>query len=81
MTQEQFAHFWEQLREPLKLKWGKITEADLMEIQGNLEVFTDVLQRRYGELHKDEVAKWANRRHAYWSGNYIGYKDEPQPAS
>ncbi len=80
MTQEQFQQFWEQLKAPLMAKWEKITEADVLEIQGNLAAFTGVLQKRYGELHKEEVRKWAERRHAYWSGNYIGYKD-PQPES
>jgi hypothetical protein len=23
------------------------------------------------------VRTWADRRHAVWSGNYIGYKDPP----
>jgi uncharacterized protein YjbJ (UPF0337 family) len=80
MTQQQFAHFWDQLRGPLKAKWGKITDTDLEEISGNLESFRNVLQRRYGELHKYEVAKWANRRHAYWSGDYIGYEEDPEQA-
>jgi hypothetical protein len=62
MTQEQFRHFWLQLKGPLKAKWDK------------------VVQKRYGEVDKHEVRIWADRRHAVWSGNYIGYKD-PQPAS
>ena len=80
MTQEQFQHFWLQLKSPLKAKWNKITESDLEAIQGNLATFTDILQSRYGEVDKNEVRTWADRRHAVWSGNYIGYKD-PQPAS
>jgi hypothetical protein len=80
MTQEQFQHFWTQLKAPLKTKWEKFTDADLGEIQGNLATFTDVLQKHYGDLHRDEVRLWADRRHAHWSGNYLGYKDI-QPAS
>ena len=79
MTQEQFQQFWLQLKAPLKANWDKITESDLGEIQGSLVKFGDVLQKRYGEGHKDEVSVWADRRHAHWSGNYIGYKD-PKPA-
>jgi hypothetical protein len=52
-----------------------ITEADLLEIKGNLDTFGTVLQQRYGELQKDEVVTWANRRYSHWTGNYIGYKD------
>jgi uncharacterized protein YjbJ (UPF0337 family) len=79
MNQEQFGQFWEQLKAPLKAKWDKITEEDLVEIRGGLERFELVLQKRYGESQKDEVSTWANRRYSHWTGNYVGYKD-PEPA-
>ena len=75
MNQEQFAQFWLQLKTPLKAKWDKITEEDLTEIEGNLSHFGTVLQRRYGDVQKEEVHTWANRRYSHWTGNYIGYKD------
>ena len=75
MNQEQFGQFWEQLKTPLKMTWEKITTEDLDEIQGNLATFGSVLQRRYGELHKEEVVTWTNRRYSHWTGNYGGYKD------
>ena len=80
MNQEQFGQFWAQLKAPLKAKWDKITEEDLVEIQGDLAKFGGVLQKRYGEMQKEEVNTWANRRYSHWTGNYIGYKD-PAPAS
>lgn len=78
MNKEQFGQFWEQLKTPLKAKWVNITEADLVEIKGDLDAFGTVLQQRYGELQKAEVALWADRRYAHWSGNYLGYKEEVQ---
>jgi uncharacterized protein YjbJ (UPF0337 family) len=54
MNQEQFGQFWEQLRTPLKTKWEKVTMEDLDEIQGDLAKFGSVLQRRYGELQKED---------------------------
>ena len=75
MNQEQFGQFWEQVKSPLKVKWEKITAEDLGEIQGDLTRFCSVLQRRYGELHKEAVATWVNRRYSHWTGNYAGYKD------
>jgi uncharacterized protein YjbJ (UPF0337 family) len=75
MNKEQFGQFWEQLKTPLKAKWVNITDADLIEIKGDLDRFETVIQKRYGELQKDEVATWANRRYSHWTGNYIGYKD------
>lgn len=80
MTQEQFQQFWIQLKAPLKAKWEKITDVDLGEIQGNLATFTDILQKRYGDGHKNEVSIWTDRRYSHWTGNYLGYKD-PQPAT
>ncbi len=76
MNKEQFGQFWEQLKTPLKAKWGNITEADLVEIKGDLDAFGTVLRQRYGELQRAEVALWADRRYAHWSGNYLGYKEE-----
>lgn len=75
MNQEQFGQFWEQLRTPLKTTWDKITAEDLDEIKGDLATFGSVLQRRYGEMHKEKVSTWANRRYSHWTGNYVGYKD------
>ena len=80
MNQEQFGQFWTQLKAPLKAKWEKITEEDLGEIQGDLVKFGTVLQKRYGELQKEEVSTWANRRYSHWTGNYVGYKDA-EPAT
>jgi uncharacterized protein YjbJ (UPF0337 family) len=75
MNQEQFGQFWEQLKTPLKDTWAKITDADLQEIGGGLVRFSGVLDNRYGELRKDEVKTWANRRYSHWTGNYAGYQD------
>ena len=76
MNQEQFRQFWEQLKAPLKAKWTSISDEDLVEIKGDLDTFGIVLQKRYGELRKDEVVRWARRRYCHWSGNYIGYQEE-----
>ena len=77
MNQEQFGQFWTQLKAPLKAKWEKITDEDLLEIDGNLTTLGSVLRKRYGEAHKDEVITWVNRRYSHWTGNYVGmgYKD------
>lgn len=75
MNQEQFGQFWDQLRTPLNATWEKVTSVDLDEIQGDVIRFGSVLQKRYGELHTEEVTTWANRRYAHWTGNYAGYED------
>ena len=77
MNQEQFGQFWRQLEVPLKTQWGKFTDTDLQQIEGNLDTFNRTIETRYGE-RKDEVRTWANRRYAHWTGWYQGYED-PKP--
>lgn len=81
MNQEQFGQFWLQLKKPLKAKWDKLTDEDLVEIQGDVAKFGSVLQKRYGDAQKAEVTTWANRRYSTWSGNYIGYQDPDSKAA
>jgi hypothetical protein len=77
MNQEQFKAFWPQLKKPLKAQWEKITDADLLEIGGNLVSFTAVLAKRYGATQNGEVNTWANRRYSHWSGNYTSAYADP----
>jgi len=39
MNQEQFGQFWTQLKAPLKAKWEKITDEDLLEIDGTHHIW------------------------------------------
>jgi len=73
MNQEQFAGHWENLKDSLKEKWDKITDEDLLQIDGDMLNFQKVLAARYGE-EKEAVSTWANRRYSHISGNYDGYK-------
>ncbi|MEP6958437.1 MAG: hypothetical protein ABI980_06875 [Nitrospirota bacterium] len=68
MDQEQFKAFWIQLKPCLKIEWDKITEEDLLEIDGDLARFTIVIEERYGAAQKGTT--WVNRRYSHWSGNY-----------
>jgi uncharacterized protein YjbJ (UPF0337 family) len=77
MNQEQFGQFWAQLKVPLQVKWGKITDADLLEIEGNLATFTAVLEKQHGTTQNGEVNTWANRRYSHWSGNYTSKYADP----
>ena len=52
MNQEQFKVFWIQLKPSLKLEWDKITEEDLLEIDGDLPRFTTVIEKRYGAARR-----------------------------
>ena len=81
MNQEQFTGFWKQLKAPLQAKWDKLTDEDLIQIDGNMVKFNGVLAVRYGE-QKGAVSTWANRRYSHVSGNYEGYEygvKSPEP--
>lgn len=73
MNQEQFAGHWKNFKDPLKAKWDKITDEDLLQIEGDMLKFQEVVATRYaGE--KEAVSLWANRRFSHISGNYQGYE-------
>jgi uncharacterized protein YjbJ (UPF0337 family) len=76
MNQEQFKSFWEQLKAPLQMQWNKLTDEDLLQIDGNVIKFDGVLDTRYG-VEQETVRKWANRRFSHWSGRYEGYEYAP----
>jgi len=47
---------WKQVSGTLKEKWGKLTDDDLQEIDGNLEIFQGKMQEKYG-MEKDQAKK------------------------
>ncbi len=57
MTEDMLKGVWKQLKGNAKQKWGKLTDDDLMEIDGNKDILLGKLQERYGyskaEAQKD----------------------------
>jgi uncharacterized protein YjbJ (UPF0337 family) len=39
---------WKQLKGNVKKQWGKLTDDDLLEIEGNKDILVGKLQERYG---------------------------------
>ncbi len=39
---------WNQLREPIKVWWNKLTDDDLDSINGKYDILVSVLQKKYG---------------------------------
>ncbi|HEV8342277.1 MAG TPA: CsbD family protein [Candidatus Binatia bacterium] len=60
MNREQFKGSWKQFKGELKKQWGKITDDDLLEAEGDYDKFLGIAQKRYGD-QKDEVRKWADQ--------------------
>jgi uncharacterized protein YjbJ (UPF0337 family) len=60
---------WKQLKGEAKTQWGKLTDDDLDQIEGNTEKLVGKVQERYGygrEQAEREVDQWINRD----SGSY-----------
>lgn len=47
---------WEELKGQIKEQWGKLTDDDLKEAEGNLQKLRGILQQKYG-YEKDRVEK------------------------
>jgi len=60
MNQEQFHGKWEQFKGDLKKKWGKLTDNDLKEIEGDFGKFNGKLQEIYGN-QKQEISDWTEK--------------------
>ena len=48
MAEDMFKGAWKQLKGNVKKQWGKLTDDDMMEIDGNKDVLVGKLQERYG---------------------------------
>jgi uncharacterized protein YjbJ (UPF0337 family) len=58
MNSEQFKGKWSQFKGELKKRWGKFTDDDLLQIEGDYDKFTGTVMERYG-TKKEEVNQWA----------------------
>lgn len=73
MNKDQFKGSWRQFKGELKKHWGKFTDNDLLEAEGDYDKFLGVVQKRYGD-QKEAVQRWAEEwceKHAIKSGNKV----------
>jgi uncharacterized protein YjbJ (UPF0337 family) len=60
MNTDVFEGKWKQIRGEAKAWWGKLTDDDLDRVAGKMDVFTGLLQEKYGytrERAADEIEK------------------------
>lgn len=60
MNKDQFKGKWEQFKGDLKKQWGKFSDNDLKEIEGDFEKFNGKLQEVYGN-QKQEISDWTDK--------------------
>jgi uncharacterized protein YjbJ (UPF0337 family) len=66
---------WHQFKGELKKQWGKFTDDDLRQIDGDMEKFQGIMQQRYAD-QKENVKKWAEQ----WFNEHP-WKQEEKKAS
>ncbi len=59
MNADQFKGKWVQFKGEVKKQWGKLTDDDLMQIEGDYDKFVGRVQERYGDK-KEDVVRWAD---------------------
>ena len=65
MNRDQIKGKWHQLKGEAKTQWGKLTDDDLTQIDGNFEKLIGLVQERYGyarERAAKEVAEFQKRK-------------------
>ncbi len=61
MNPDRFEGNWRELKGKIKEKWGKLTDDDLMRIDGKYDRFLGALQKQYGykkEQAEEEFNRW-----------------------
>jgi uncharacterized protein YjbJ (UPF0337 family) len=61
MNRDTFKGQWMQLKGQLRRQWGKLTDDEVDQIQGNAEILIGKLQERYGysrEHAERELERW-----------------------
>ena len=59
MNQDQVSGKWKQLKGQIKAKWGKMTDDDLTEAEGDMEKLAGRIQERTGDS-KENIRNWLN---------------------
>ncbi|MEO7191943.1 MAG: CsbD family protein [Vicinamibacterales bacterium] len=65
MNTDQIKGVWHQIKGEAKTQWGKLTDDDLDQVEGNSEKLIGKVQERYGyarEQAEDEVKRFAKGR-------------------
>jgi uncharacterized protein YjbJ (UPF0337 family) len=59
---EQIAGQWKQVKGEARKKWGKLTDDELMQVDGNRDILAGKIQEKYGIAKEDvtkQIDEWA----------------------
>lgn len=58
MNRDMWEGKWLQWKGKIKQKWGKLTDDDLVRVEGNHDELVGALQERYGRTKEDAQREW-----------------------
>jgi uncharacterized protein YjbJ (UPF0337 family) len=61
MNSDKMKGKWKQLKGEIKRKWGQVTDDDLLQAEGNMDVLIGTIQERTGE-QRDAIRQWLNEQ-------------------
>jgi uncharacterized protein YjbJ (UPF0337 family) len=61
MNNDIFEGKWKQLRGEVKVWWGKLTDDDLDNVEGNYDKLIGLLQEKYGYTREQAEEEWEKR--------------------
>jgi uncharacterized protein YjbJ (UPF0337 family) len=70
MNNDQVAGAWREIRGKVKAQWGKLTDDDLKQLEGNVQQLAGKLQQRYGFARAEAERQVQDfRREINWNDN------------
>jgi uncharacterized protein YjbJ (UPF0337 family) len=72
VDKDQMAGAWREIRGKVKAQWGKLTDDDLKQLEGNVQQLAGKLQQRYG-LARAEAERQVQqfRREINWNDDEV----------
>lgn len=64
MNWDEIAGKWKQVSGEVKKQWGRLTDDELLEINGDREILSGKIQEKYGiakEHANSQIDKWADK--------------------
>lgn len=69
MNKDEISGNWKQLKGKAKEQWGKLTDDDMMVIEGKRDQLVGKIQERYGyakDQAEKEVSDWERKNDTRW---------------
>jgi uncharacterized protein YjbJ (UPF0337 family) len=62
MNKDQTKGKWNQLKGEIKRRWAKMTDDDLLQVEGDMDKLAGRIQERTGD-RKEDIRRWLDEQH------------------